>query len=569
MIDLVILGIVVVLIIVVASFIYKNSLIKKIDDVESRKNLIAESTVGDSLEATSKIKLNGESYNHFNQYKDEYNKIFNTELLSIQRDLDEARRSASSFKLLSANVLLSDIDEDLKRTEQVLENVEKGLVQLQTLDSEHREAVDNIESTLREVNQQLLAQNYSFGPSSEKLEDKLNSIKQVYDEFVESTENGDQDKSEKLLDQINASIKELAELMKLIPDTYAALSKEFPRQLDEIDRGHSTMIQTDYNFIDDEFDETLTALKEACQDGLNSLSTLDIPETKKTSRYIEDTIDSLYEIMEKEIVSKRKVKKNLSLIHDYIFHAKNQNRILLEELDGLSKNYNLEHNELEDANELSDKIEKIESIYNEDAETITNKKAVYSVIQRHQQDAKQELSAIEKRQKDINDSVADLSEEERVARDSLQKFDLQLLTIRRRIDNLNLPGLTEDFLERYDYVYNDVQKLSSSINQVKISMDEINQKLANISDSMNDLIRDTDNIVDSAMLAERLMQYANRYRNDNAEIDEACAKAKEYFDIRYQYEKSLATIAAAIEKVNPGAYKQIETEYYDEKSNTK
>lgn len=569
MIDLVILGIVVVLIIVVASFIYKNSLIKKIDDVESRKNLIAESTVGDSLEATSKIKLNGESYNHFNQYKDEYNKIFNTELLSIQRDLDEARRSASSFKLLSANVLLSDIDEDLKRTEQVLENVEKGLVQLQTLDSEHREAVDNIESTLREVNQQLLAQNYSFGPSSEKLEDKLNSIKQVYDEFVESTENGDQDKSEKLLDQINASIKELAELMKLIPDTYAALSKEFPRQLDEIDRGHSTMIQTDYNFIDDEFDETLTALKEACQDGLNSLSTLDIPETKKTSRYIEDTIDSLYEIMEKEIVSKRKVKKNLSLIYDYIFHAKNQNRILLEELDGLSKNYNLEHNELEDANELSEKIEKIESIYNEDAETITNKKAVYSVIQRHQQDAKQELSAIEKRQKDINDSVADLSEEERVARDSLQKFDLQLLTIRRRIDNLNLPGLTEDFLERYDYVYNDVQKLSSSINQVKISMDEINQKLANISDSMNDLIRDTDNIVDSAMLAERLMQYANRYRNDNAEIDEACAKAKEYFDIRYQYEKSLATIAAAIEKVNPGAYKQIETEYYDEKSNTK
>lgn len=569
MIDLVILGIVVILVIFVASFIYKNSLIKKIDDVESHKNQIADATVGDSLEATSKIKLNGESYNHFNQYKDEYNKIFNTELLSIQRDLDEARRYASSFKLLSANALVTDIIEDLKRTEQVIDNVEKGLLQLQTLDSEHREAVDNIESTLREINQQLLAQNYSFGPSSEKLEDKLNSIKEVYDEFVESTENGDQDKSEKLLDQINVSIQELDDLMKLIPDTYAALSKEFPRQLDEIDRGHSTMIQTDYNFIDDEFEETLKELKEACQDGLNSLCTLDIPETKKTSRYIEDTIDSLYELMEKEIVSKRKVKKNLSLIYDYIFHAKNQNRILLEELDGLSKNYNLEHNELEDANELSDKIEQIESIYNEDAETITNKKAVYSVIQRHQQDAKQELSAIEKRQKDINDSVADLSEEERVARDSLQKFDLQLLTIRRRIDNLNLPGLTEDFLERYDYVYNDVQKLSSSINQVKISMDEINQKLANISDSMNDLIHDTDNIVDSAMLAERLMQYANRYRNDNAEIDEACAKAKEYFDIRFQYEKSLATIAAAIEKVNPGAYKQIETEYYDEKNNTK
>lgn len=357
--------------------------------------------------------------------------------------------------------------------------------------------------------------------------------------------------------------------MKIIPDTYVSLSKEFPRQLDEIERGHRTMIQTDYNFVEDDIDDTINALKESCQEGLKSLAELDIPETKKTCTYIEETIDSMYAIMEKEIVAKRKVKKNISLVYDFIFHAKNQNRILSDELEGLSKNYNLEHDEIENTAELSDKISKIETIYNNDYDAINGNKAVYSVIQKHQQDAKQELSSIEKQQKDINDSVAELSKEERVARDSLQKFDLQLLNIRRRIDNLNLPGLTEDFLERYDYVYSEVSNLSASINQVKISMDEINQKLANISDTMDHLLSDTENIVDSAMLSERLMQFANRYKNANEDLNAACAQAKDYFDNRYQYEKSLATMAAAIEKVNPGAYKQMETEYYNEKKATK
>lgn len=569
MIDLVIFIIVVLVILLLATFFYRKNLFKRLDGLEKQKASLKDVMVGDELEATGKIKLNGESFDKFNEYKEQYEKITNSDLTSIRSDMSDAEDFLNSYKLLSASVTIGDLGDAIEVVDGKLNDIHDGLSELQEVDSLHRKAVEDVDNTIREINQQLLSQNYSFGPSSDKLEDKLSTIKGVYEEFVAETENGDQNKAEELLGKINNLINEMNELMKIIPDTYVSLSKEFPRQLDEIERGHRTMIQTDYNFVEDDIDDTINALKESCQEGLKSLAELDIPETKKTCTYIEETIDSMYAIMEKEIVAKRKVKKNISLVYDFIFHAKNQNRILSDELDGLSKNYNLEHDEIENTAELSDKISKIETIYNNDYDAINGNKAVYSVIQKHQQDAKQELSSIEKQQKDINDSVAELSKEERVARDSLQKFDLQLLNIRRRIDNLNLPGLTEDFLERYDYVYNEVSNLSASINQVKISMDEINQKLANISDTMNHLLSDTENIVDSAMLSERLMQFANRYKNDNEDLNAACAQAKDYFDNRYQYEKSLATMAAAIEKVNPGAYKQMETEYYNEKKTTK
>ncbi|CAI2583407.1 Septation ring formation regulator EzrA [Apilactobacillus kunkeei] len=569
MIDLVIFVIIVLVVLLLAAFFYRKNLFKRLDSLEEQKANLKDVTVGDELDATAKIKLNGETFDRFNEYKEEYNKIANSDLLDIRHELSDAEDFINGYKLLSASVILGDLGDTIEVVKEKLDNIHDGLTQLQEVDSLHHKAVEDVDNTIREINQKLLSQNYSFGPSSEKLEDKLSSIRESYNEFVAETDNGDQNKAEHLLSQVKDSIKELNELMEIIPDTYISLSKEFPKQLDEIERGHRTMIQTDYNFTEDTIDDTIDTLKGSCQEGLKSLADLDIPETKKKCTYIEETIDSMYAIMEKEIVAKRKVKKNTSLVYNFIFHAKNQNRILSDELEGLSKNYNLEHDEIEKTAELAGKISEIEAVYNSDYDAINSNKAVYSVIQKHQQDAKQELSSIEKQQKDINDSVAELSKEERVARDSLQKFDLQLLNIRRRIDNLNLPGLTEDFLERYDYAYNEVSNLSASINQVKISMDEINQKLANISDTMDQLLSDTENIVDSAMLSERLMQFANRYKNNNEDLNAACAQAKDYFDNRYQYEKSLATMAAAIEKVNPGAYKQMETEYYNEKKTTK
>lgn len=567
MMDLVIPAIIIVVVLLLASFFYRRNVLNRLKDADHKKDQILEMPVGDEIEATAKIKLNGDVLEEFNSYSDIYKNISEKEIPEIQQKLVEAENLLNSFKLWSANDVLDDVFQSLSLVEGHLNDIRDGLVKFQNVDNQNHEAIESVDNTIREINQHLLSQNYAFGPSSEKLEDRLHDIKSSYDQFVDDTSNGDQGAAKELLKGIYKSIDELNYLIEQIPDDYVALSKEIPKQLDEIERGHRTMLQIGYNFSEDNIDDEIANLKKECKNSLDNLANLDVDETKVASSKIEDSIDKMYAIMEKEIVSKRKVRQNMNLISGFIFHAKNQNRILLDELDRLSKNYNLEHDEIKNATKLSDEIKAVENTYNQDYQLVSDGKAVYSVIQKHQQDAKNKLSSIEKHQKDINDSVADLNNEEKVARDNLQKFDLQLLNIRRQIDNLNLPGLADGFLERYDYAYNKVSKLSSSINQVKISMDEINKQLVDIQDTMNQLLSDTDKIIDSAMLVERLMQYANRYRNSNDEIDSACAQAKRYFDNDYQYEKSLSTIATAIERVNPGAYKQIEEEYYNEKKN--
>ena len=50
----------------------------------------------------------------------------------------------------------------------------------------------------------------------------------------------------------------------------------------------------------------------------------------------------------------------------------------------------------------------------------------------------------------------------------------------------------------------------------------------------------TDDLIDQSILAEQVMQYANRYVGNAPEIDVALAKAKEFFDHKFRYADSLA-----------------------------
>ncbi|UQS85168.1 hypothetical protein MOO46_00775 [Apilactobacillus apisilvae] len=565
--------IIIVVIVVIALFllfIYQKGVLKNIQKIDHQRDTLSKAPIGDVIDTTSKINLNGDSFDQFNEYKEKFNNLTKDELPEIKISLANAHNAAKKFSLLKAKALLNDSKLKLKNINNSMDEINNGLKKLQDLSDQHSRSVDDLDNEIKNINKELLSKNYSYGPSSDKLEDVLNSIKEEYKKFIKSVDDGDQYVAEDILTDLNKNIEWLKSVMDEIPQIYSSLSKEFPKQLDEVERGHNTMLQTEYNFIDDNIPSIIEQLTSMIEDGLKMLSELKVDESKQNNYKIEKSIDSMYSMMEQEIVAKRKVKKNMHLVYDYIYHAHRQNHILISELNKLSKNYTLDHDEIKNAKLFAEKIYKIEDIYNNDYQLIIDNKAVYSNIQAHQQDAKKQLSAIEKEQKDINDSVADLNKEEDEARAKIEKFDLQLLNIRRQIDNLNLPGLTDEYMEKYKYSYNEVSKLGSTINQVKISMDDINKKLSNMEKAMEELISDTDNIIKNAVLAERLMQYANRYRNSNEEVDDACIQSKKYFD-NFSYEESLKTISKAIDNVDSGAFNRMEKEYYQqhEKENKK
>ncbi|KRM67788.1 septation ring formation regulator EzrA [Apilactobacillus ozensis DSM 23829 = JCM 17196] len=562
--------IIIIIILIILGLIFytaRYSLQKNIKRTEEKLNSVINNSLENDFKNIKKLKLNGESLKQFKDYSKKYNVIFDVEINSIKDALSKAKKFAHNYKIISANNLqkrnLSQIESINKR----LQVLKIELSDFEKLNEKHTKNIREFNKEFKQYNKKILNENYLYGDSAAKIEDNLGKLEKEINQFTKLVHSGDHSSAEKMLGTVDNHFKQIKHLMENIPNLYKSLNKTFPSQLSEIKAGHKKMIEESYRFSDDNFEVLISKLEAKVSESLRLLKDLEIGKVVSYNNAISDHIDYMYEEMEKEILAKKKVIKNMKIVHDFIFHAQKQNNALMAELERLSKNYTLEHDEIKNAKSFANAINEIYSIYKTDYQLFKSGEAVYSEILSNQQEAKTNLSKIEKEQRDINDSVADLNDEEIKARESVQQFELNLLNMQREIDRLNLPGVSKDYLEKYDALYKRVKDLSRDINQDKISMDFINKKLSLVSEDMQELLHITQSIVDNAALSERLMQYSNHYKNDNENVSLACEKAKNYFDNTYEYDKSLETIATALEKVEPGLLKRVQSEYNREKNN--
>lgn len=144
----------------------------------------------------------------------------------------------------------------------------------------------------------------------------------------------------------------------------------------------------------------------------------------------------------------------------------------------------------------------------------------------------------------------------------LQKYSVDLRTIKRQVEQLNLPGVSQDYVDYFMGVSNEVKKLNAELHEYKINMDDVTKQLIMVESDLESLQVKTNDLRDSAELTERLLQYANRF-SDNEEIEKAAEKSRKLFS-KYEYTKSLEAIGTALEKVEPGSFKRIEDSYYSE-----
>ncbi|WP_243674155.1 septation ring formation regulator EzrA [Lentilactobacillus kisonensis] len=133
------------------------------------------------------------------------------------------------------------------------------------------------------------------------------------------------------------------------------------------------------------------------------------------------------------------------------------------------------------------------------------------------------------------------------------------------MDNRNLPGLADDYQDAFASVVREINHLDDAINQPQIDMDDISKQVIIIQSDMDTLDDRTNKLIDDATLAEQTIQYANRFVGSNPEIAAASKQAQRYFDQKYDYEKSLATISAALEKQSAGLFTKIRDDYFASK----
>jgi len=559
----VLIGLIIIAAIVVGGlYIFQKTTTNRVNDIKAKKYKLVELHVERELESGSKMSLTGESLEEFKQLQTSFDQIRTEQFNNIDELADEIYREVKGVNVIKTQSDVKMLDNLVIEAQHDVTQTRETLNDFKKIDQKHRQAVSKLEKKYQALRKQLLSQNFKFGDSIDSLEDQLSTLEDEFDKFSTLTTNGDHVSAKDILIKLELNTNHLENLIKVIPDLYHQLESEYTEQLAELKGGYDQLVIDNFNFKDANIATEINNIETQRVAVLDKLSDLDVDAVKKANESIERQIDHLYDLMQIEIDARPQVTEIMPQVSKFIIHAQNQNHELMLELDRLGQNYTLDHGELETARGLGEQIKQLEKDYQNDLNAIENKSAIDSSVLEQQQEALVQLEQIEKQQTEINDDVDSLQSDEHRAKETLRQFAIDIHAIKRHVESLNLPGLPKTYLEYFFVVSDEIKKLDSDINKIKINMEDITKKLLIVQSDLETLEEKTNDVKDSAQLAERLLQYANRLREDNVEVEVAVQKAQKLFDESYDYSASLETIATVLDKVEPGSYKRLEDNYY-------
>lgn len=566
----VLIGVVVVAIIIyVGVLVYQQRIRQQVAALTAKKETMVAIPLADEVNLVGELSLTGQSLEQYQQLQADFTDITENRFTRIDQQLAKLTEDSRGLNLVGLRRDLNKVVELVNQTDELVQSVQAKLAALQEVDKQHRQAVRDLEQKYQDLRKTLLAKNFAFGPSIDGLEERLSQLEDNFDTFTRLTQSGDHERAADVLSQLQDDTADLEDLIKAIPPLYKDLTVVYPDQVKELKGGYQQLTADHYQFGDENIPELIQQVADHISENLDTLSKLRPDDAKVVNDRISGQIDQLYDLMQTEIDAKDPVEANLDGVAKFIAHAQNQSHTLLSELDRLSQNYTLDHQELETARELNEQLRAIDGIYQRDVQDLTGKTATYSHVLEHQKQQEKDLKQIEEQQAQILNSVAGLADEERQARDTLQQFDFNLHSLRRQVENLNLPGIPQDYLDYFFVVRDEVAQLATDMDQPQIDMERITKQLLIIQTDLDTLQEKTDDLMDSAQLAEQLLQYANRYQTSHENVAEASKKAAELFEKDHQYAQALETIATVLDDVEPGSYKRLEDAYYQRKGTTK
>ncbi len=560
----VLIGIIAIAVIVVIIFyVCQRRAMRIITDLRARLVALEEARLARRLDDASLADLMGESLKVFTALQDDYLKKVAPAVDDANEQLEEVSNNLNGLNVFTVTGQLNQVRELVEEAEQQQKRVVDRLQKADQKEEEQKKATATMGEQLGDFQKKLDDTAYQYGDAIRPLRSQLADLQEQFTRFNEIAAKGDHEAAAEILTDLKEKESHFTKLAEEIPELYKPLFTTFPDQISELREGYRKLVANHYRFPVNNLDDQIEGLEAQRQTALDHIAALSLAPVRVANKSLEEKIDHLYDVMQTEMDARPQVERLVGVVGDHLDHARQQNRELMAELDRLSESYTLNHDEIAHTRELEEQLKQIQKEYEKDQVAVNAQAAVASqVLERFMEDEKV-LTAIETQQKEINDGVADLSEDEQRARKALQRFVTTVRATKRHVETLNLPGLPQDYLDFFFLVSDEISHLAKDMNKQRIDMEAITKELLKVQGDVSELIDRTNKVRDSAELTAHLMQYGLRFADDNQEIDAAITEAQKLYD-RYEYEQSLETIGAALEKAEPGSFKRLEDNYYDE-----
>ena len=532
-----------------------------IANLETRKQELVDLPVQEEIEQVKLLHLIGQSQSTFREWNQKWTDLSTNSFKDIDFHLVEAENLNDSFNFVRAKHEIDNVDSQLTIIEEDIVSIREALEVLKEQEEKNSARVTHALDLYETLQKSISEKEDNYGTTMPEIEKQLKNIEAEFSHFVTLNSTGDPIEASEVLNKAEEHTIALGQITEQIPAIVAKLEDDFPDQLDDLETGYRRLLEENYHFPEKDIEQRFQEVREAIRSNSDGLVSLDLDRARDENEHIQEKIDKLYDIFEREIAAYKVAHKDSKIIPQFLAHAKSNNEQLGYEIKRLSAKYILNENESLSLRSFTNDLEEIETKVLPSVENFGQEASPYTHLQILFERTLKTLTTVEENQMEVFEAVKTIESVETRARQNMDKYVNKLHMIKRFMEKRNLPGIPQDFLSTFFTTSSQIEALINELSRGRIDIEAVSRLNDVTTNAIANLEQATYLVVQDATLTEQLLQYSNRYRSFEQNVQKSFEQALYLFEVEHNYKASFDEISYALETVEPGVTDRFVTSY--------
>lgn len=533
----------------------------KLAILEEKKEELYNLPVNDEVEAVKNMHLIGQSQVAFREWNQKWVDLSLNSFADIENNLFEAEGYNNSFRFFKASHQIDQIESQITLIEEDIASIRNALADLEKQEAKNSGRVLHTLDLFEELQHRVADHSEEYGQGLSEIEKQLENIQSEFSQFVTLNSSGDPVEAAVILDNVENHILALTHIVDRMPAIVTTLSKDLPDQLEDLEDGYRKLLDANYHFVETDIEARFQLLYEALKKNNENIAQLELDNADYENTQVQEEINSLYDIFTREIAAQKVVEGLVATLPTYFKHMKENNALLIKDIERLNKSYLLSESDESHVSRLQRELESFGLAIEEATSNQDEPIQAYSIIAENLESLQEKLKEIEDEQISISERLARIEKDDYNARQKATIYANRLHTIKRYMEKRNLPGIPQSFLKLFFTASNNTEDLMAELDHKLVNIEAVTRILEIVTNNMETLETETYNIVQYATLTEQLLQYSNRYRSFDERIQEAFNEALAIFETDFDYRASFDKISEALEVAEPGVSKRFVSSY--------
>jgi septation ring formation regulator len=546
----------------VLGYFIKKNYFKEMDRLEAWKIDLFNRPIMDEMSKVKQLNMTGQTEELFEGWRNQWDDIVTVQLPDLEEMLFDAEEFTDKYRFKKAKAVQQEINNTLQATENEINKIVEELHELVGSEEKNRTEIEQLKELYRETKKTLLAHRHSFGKSEKFLETQLDDVTKKFHEFDGKTEHGNYLEARELVLLIHDQLDKIKHNMDLIPQLLIECQSLIPAQLTDILDGYREMTEKGYYLSHIQLEMEIESLQEELSKYLNFIEETKIEEALEGISEVKERIDILFDLLEKEVNAKHFILQNEKGMSGLLTSILEEHDHLSKEVKLVQESYHLTESDFEIQRHLEKQLAAVTKHYEILLEKANINETALTILCEELIEIKTHIEMIQEEQENFGRKLQALRKDEFEARETLRELTKQVGETIRLVSKSNIPGLPVDYKYLIDDTNESIQNVKLQLQEKPLNVSALNQYLEIAVLTVEKLSSSTIELIENVMLAEKAIQYGNRYRRQYPSVAKGLNDAEAAFR-HFEYQEALEQAAASIESIDPGALKKIKATVED------